>query len=218
MHGGSLIVLEGVDGAGTTTQVRLLCERLRALKLPVHASAQPSQGPIGALLRQVLSGRLVVNSAGHARAPGWSTMALLFAADRLDHLESELQPNLDDGVVVVCDRYYHSSAAYQSVSGGGRDAIAWIRECNRHARTPDLTLVLNVPPKLAAERRRQRSGRAEIFDDDEIQRELCGFYAGLAEHFPGERIVQVDGQGGADEVAARLLAEVRAVLSLPGAT
>ena len=216
MRRGSLIVLEGVDGAGTTTQVRLLAERLRALHLPVHASAQPSQGPIGALLRQALSGRLLIGtSAGAVRPPGWSTMALLFAADRLDHLESELLPNLEDGVNVVCDRYYHSSVAYQSVTGGGPDAIAWIRECNRHARPPDLTLVLAVPPELAAERRRSRSGRAEIFDDDAVQRELCAFYAGLAAHFPGERIVQVDGTGTQEQVAARVLAAVQALLTSP---
>src|SRR5688572_18096115 len=98
-----LIVLEGVDGAGTTTQARLLCEYLWSLKVPVHASAQPSRGPIGSLLRQALTGRVVVSSpSGAARAPGWATMALLFAADRMDHLESELLPNLSEGITAVC--------------------------------------------------------------------------------------------------------------------
>lgn len=210
MGGGKLIVFEGVDGAGTTTQTQLLCERMRAQNLPVHATAQPSSGPIGSLLRQALTGRLVVTGAtSAARPPAWTTMALLFAADRMDHLDSELLPNLNDGIAVVCDRYYHSSAAYQSVAGGGPDAIAWIAELNRHARRPDLTLVLSVPPAVAAERRRQRRGQAEIFDDDELQRGLCAFYDQLAVYFPGERVVQVDGTGSAEAVSERVWTCVR---------
>lgn len=216
MREGSLIVLEGVDGAGTTTQARLLCDALRTAHVPVHATAEPSSGPIGALLRQALAGRVVVNSsAGAPHAPGWPTMALLFAADRMDHLESEILPNLAEGVSVVCDRYYHSTVAYQSVAGGGAEAIPWLRECNRNARRPDLTLVLDVSAEVAAERRRQRRGQAEIFDADELQRQLCAFYAELERHFPDERIVHVDAQGSVDTVAAAVLGHVRALLGRP---
>lgn len=216
MAGGKLIVLEGVDGAGTTTQAQLLYARLRAQNVLVHASAQPSHGPIGSLLRQALSGRLVVTGpTGGVRPPAWTTMALLFAADRMDHLDNELLPNLNDGIAVVCDRYYHSSAAYQSVAGGGPDAIAWIAELNRHARRPDLTLVLSVPPEIAAQRRRSRRGQAEIFDDDEVQRGLCAFYEGLAAHFPAETLVQVDGTGSAEAVGERVWSHVRTLLGLP---
>ncbi len=210
MEPGHLIVLEGIDGAGTTTQARLLCERLRARHVPAHLSAEPSAGPIGALLRQVLSGRLVMGGAAGAGAP-WSTLALLFAADRLDHLDTELLPNLRDGVSVICDRYYHSSVVYQSAAGGGPGSIAWLREVNRHARKPDLVLVLDVPPALAAERRRRRPGASEIFDDDELQAALGELYLGLQQHFPGERIVHVDASASIDEVCARLLLEVDAL-------
>jgi dTMP kinase len=130
----------------------------------------------------------------------------------MDHLESEILPNLSDGITVVCDRYDHSSVAYQSVAGGGVQAIAWIRELNRYARRPDLTIVLRVSSRLAAERRRRRHGRAEIFDDDQVQNELCAFYDRLGEHFPGERVVQVDGTGDIGEVAARVRAPVQALL------
>jgi dTMP kinase len=205
MDPGQLIVLEGVDGAGTTTHTRLLAERLRARHVPVHTSAEPSGGPVGGLLRQVLSGRLVMHGAG---APAWSTMALLFAADRLDHLDCELLPNLRDGVTVLCDRYYHSSIAYQSATGGGAASIPWLREVNRHARRPDLTLVLDVPPAVAAERRRQRRRGIELFDDPELQRALGEIYGGLERHFPGERVVHVDAVGSIEEVGARLLREV----------
>lgn len=215
MPEGKLIVLEGVDGAGTTTHAGLLREHLRARAIAVHATAQPSQGPIGGLLRQALTGRVVSNNASYgARAPAWTTMALLFAADRMDHLENEILPNLAEGRTVVCDCYDHSSVAYQSVAGGGPEAIGWIRELNRHARRPDLTLVLCVPPAIAAERRKRRQGRAEIFDDDRIQQALGEFYTQLGEHFPGERIEQVDADGSIETVAERIRARVDPLLGM----
>lgn len=201
---GKFIVLEGVDGAGTTTHSKRLVDALKGEHRPVHLSQEPSGGPVGALLRQALSGRLV----GHTgRPPAWNTMALLFAADRLDHLEVELLPNLRDGVCVVCDRFYHSSVAYQSITGGGEGAIDWIVELNRHARRPDLTIVLDVPAPVAAERRRRRRSD-EIYDDEQLQSSLTDFYVSLERHFPNERVVHVDADGPIDEVAARIRAQV----------
>ncbi|HMI91556.1 MAG TPA: dTMP kinase [Polyangiales bacterium] len=208
MEPGRLIVLEGVDGSGTTTQCRLLAERLRGERRLVHTTAQPSAGPVGSLLRLMLGGRVL--GAGQ-QSPAWNQMALLFAADRIDHLDSEILPNLRDGLNVICDRYDHSSVAYQSVSGEGPQAIAWIREVNRFARRPDMTIVLDVPPALAAARRRARNGRAEIFDDDPLQARLCAFYAALEQHFPGEPIVHIDGARSVDEVATAVLAAVTAL-------
>lgn len=207
---GRFIVLEGVDGSGTTTQCQLLAQSLRAERLPVHTTAQPSAGPVGALLRLMLGGR--IHGAGQ-EPPAWNEFALLFAADRIDHLDVEILPNLREGLWVICDRYDHSSVAYQSVSGEGPDTIAWIRELNRHARRPDLTIVIDVPPAIAAARRRARSGRTEIFDDDPLQARLCAFYAALEQHFPGERIAHVDGSQPSDQVATAVLAAVKA---LPG--
>jgi dTMP kinase len=142
-------------------------------------------------------------------------MALMFAADRLDHVETEIQPLVRKGVHVVCDRYYHSSVAYQSTTGGGPEAIGWIRELNRFARAPDLTLVLDVPAEVAAERRRGRSA-GEIFDDDSLQRRLCAFYAELEQYFPGEHIVHVDAVGSLEQVAERLHAHVAALFDRSG--
>jgi dTMP kinase len=212
MEQGAFIVLEGVDGAGTTTHTRELGQLLKARAVPVHTTAEPSAGPIGALLRQTLTGRMVLSApSGMDRAdrpPTWSTMALLFAADRLDHCDSEVLPQLREGVTVISDRYYHSSVAYQSVTGGGVEAIAWIRDLNRYARRPDLTIVLDVSAELAAERRSRRRGNAELFDADDIQRDLCAFYATLERHFPGERIVHVDADGSVEEVRERIGREV----------
>jgi len=149
-------------------------------------------------------------TGGLGGAPSWNTMALMFAADRLDHMETEIAPNLREGVTVVCDRYYHSSVVYQSMTGGS-GAIEWIQAINRYAPKPALTIVLDVSPEEAAERRRHRRG-ADIFDGEDLQRDINGIYMNLERHFPGENIVHVDGMAGVDDVAARILAPVMALL------
>jgi len=210
MSSGVFIVIEGVDGAGTTTQVAQLASALRRRGHAVHETREPSVGPIGALLRQCLTGRLVTPTASGMRAPSWQTMALLFAADRLDHVDVELDPALAQGTCVISDRYYHSSVAYQALSSGAPDiaaAIAWIRQLNMHARKPDLTVVLDVPLTDAIDRRSQR-GSVELYEHDELQAQLVGFYARLEQHFPGEPIVHVSGTASIAEVTQLVLAQI----------
>jgi len=209
---GLFIVLEGVDGAGTTTHSKKLGSALAARGVSVHVTQQPSNGPVGAMLRQILTGRLIVPGAV-PRPPGWATMALLFAADRMDHLEAEILPILRQGVTVICDRYYHSSLAYQSLTGDRTDgSLSWLREINRHARKPDLTLVLDVPADVAKARRQSRRS-AEIYEDDELQAELSRFYVGIERHFAGERIVHVDSNREVGAVADALLGHAQAARS-----
>lgn len=211
-RGGRFVVLEGIDGAGTTTQVARLVERLKAEGTPaVRSTREPSDGPIGSLVRQVLTGRIV--SPG-GRAPGWATMALLFAADRMDHVESEIEPVLAAGGVVVSDRYDASSLAYQSVSSGsgGERAVDWIRQLNRHALRPDLTIVVDLSPEVAAVRREARGEPAQLYEQNETQRALALFYRDLAKHMPDDRIVVVDGSGTMDDVHARVYAAYAALV------
>jgi len=212
MSFGLFIVIEGVDGAGTTTQVAQLTAALRKRGWAVRDTREPSVGPVGALLRQCLTGRLVVRGEHGVQAPGWRTLALLFAADRLDHVEAEIAPLLAQGVCVISDRYYHSSVAYQALSAEGdlAEHIAWIRQLNLHARKPDLTLVLDVSADEARARREQRGGR-EIFDEDELQAKLVEFYAKLEQHFPDEAIVHVSGAGSIESIAGALLSHVDGV-------
>lgn len=207
---GLFIALEGVDGAGTTTHTKRLARSLRDRGLPIHTTREPSDGPIGTMLRQILSGRIVVPGIAGARPSSWNTMALLFAADRLDHIEAEVAPNLMDGVTVITDRYDHSSIAYQSVTGGGtEDVLAWVKEINRHARRPDLTIVLDVPAAVTAKRRVERMQGREMYDDDELQAQLAAFYREIEVHFPNDRIVHVDGDREIDAVAEDVMKHVR---------
>jgi len=202
---GRLVVLEGIDGAGTTTHVARLAEKLRTVRVPVRVTREPSDGPVGTLVRQVLTGRLV---APGGRAPGWETMALLFAADRMDHVESTIEPFIAEGGVVLSDRYDASSLAYQSVSSGShaKDALEWIRTLNRFVRRPDLTMVLDVSPEVAAERRLSRGEAAQLYDQNEVQRALAEFYRHLDRHIPGDRIAVIDASGPIEEVHERIWA------------
>ena len=216
---GRFIVLEGIDGSGTTTQVALLVDRLRQRGLSARGTREPSDGPIGTMLRQALTGRLGVPGGG---APGWATMALLFAADRVDHVEADIAPFVRAGGVIVSDRYDASSVAYQSVASrtgraGGSAAeaaetVAWIRALNQRARRPDLTIVLSVPPELAATRRETRGDAAQLYEKEEMQRALAAFYADLERHMPGDRIAMIDGTGAVDAVHARVAEAAFAVL------
>lgn len=196
---GRLIVLEGLDGAGTTTQVRRLVEHLNAHGTPAHGTREPSDGPVGRLIREMLTG-------GHS-IPGQKlsqgTFGLLFAADRLDHLQREVDPKLATGITVVSDRWYHSSLAYQG-TGADRD---WIAMLNARARRPDLTLFLRVRPDVAAQRRAAAGRTQELFEDLRMQQEVdAGYQATIAElRAQGERIEILDGEQTEDQVFAAIL-------------
>jgi dTMP kinase len=182
VRAGKFIVIEGIDGAGTTTQARLLSEWIVSGNRMCRLTSEPSQGPIGLLLRRILSGR--------ERTPSNDAISLLFAADRVDHLDSEVLPSLRAGVQVVSDRYYHSSFTYQSLQGN----LEWIRELNSNARTPDVTYILDLPANLAAERRRRDRTSEELYEQDSVQQKLEEAYRRLPSMLKDEIIVLVDGR------------------------
>ena len=199
---GRFIVLEGIDGSGTTTQAARLVASLRASGHSVVATREPSDGPLGVVLRQALTRRLVGLSD--------RALALLFAADRLDHLASVVEPALAEGKVVVSDRYVLSSLAYQ----GMRMPLRWVESLNAAARPADLTLYLEVDPGTASRRRQGRGGTEELFDADEVQRAVARAYGRVVrKHARAQRVVRVDGRAAPDEVAREVLTRVEAVLS-----
>ncbi len=211
---GVFIVLEGIDGAGTTTHAKRLGKSLAKQGKDVRLTCEPTTGPVGALIRQVLQKRLFVPGTSGPRAFAWSTMALLFSADRLDHLDSYVVPGLRDGAIVISDRYDLSSLAYQSVTAPEEEsAIAWIRELNARALRPDLTLVLDIPAERAAERRRSRGSTEELFEDPIIQRRLVDVYKRAESLVPDDHVVHLSSDGEVEEVAARILEVALSVAS-----
>jgi dTMP kinase len=209
---GVFVVVEGIDGSGSTTHTKLLGKALRQRGLKVVETCEPSPGPVGALIRQVLQRRLFVADATGPRSFAWSTMALLFAADRMDHLDSTVVPALREGAVVLSDRYDLSSLAYQSVTApNGEKVVPWIRELNAAALRPDLTIVIDVPVEVAEERRASRGGLEEMFETRELQTKLCGVYADAERLVPDDRLVHVLGVGAVSDVAANVLNAVMAL-------
>ncbi len=204
---GRFIVLEGLDGAGTTTQSRLLGERLRGLGRRAHVTAEPSGGPVGALLRQVLQQRI---NGGGGGGFDPSALALLFAADRLDHLSAEVLPRLAAGEDVISDRYTLSSLAYQSLTTG--DA-RWVAEVNGLARAPDLTIFLRVRARLALVRRRGAGTTPELYEVDAFQRRVARSYerALVSLRASGQRIAVLDGEQPVAQVADAVAALVAAL-------
>jgi dTMP kinase len=194
---GRFVVIEGLDGAGTTTQARLLGERLRAAGRAVHVTAEPSGGPVGALVRQVLQQR-VTGGLGGGFDP--HALALLFAADRLDHVAAEVAPRLAEGCDVVSDRYALSSLAYQGLTTG---ELAWVEAINRRAPAPDLTVFLRVRPGLALGRRRATGTAPELYEVDAFQRRVARAYerslALLRRR--GQRVEVLDGEAPVERVA-----------------
>ena len=213
MSNGRFIVLEGIDGAGTTTHTKRLASALKSQQVPVHHTREPSDGPIGVLLRQILTRRVVVPGMTDYRPPSWQSMALLFAADRMDHLQAEIEPNLAEGVCVISDRYDYSSVAYQTLSAeAGPDAVEWVKTLNRYAKRPDLTIVLDVTAEVSAQRRASRSAVPELYETDDLQARLAKFYDRIDDHFPGDSIVHIDALRDVDAVAADILEHVMQVV------
>lgn len=193
---GKFIVIEGIDGAGTTTQAKLLSEWITSRGSDCLLTSEPSQGPVGVLLRQILSGNLPV--------PDNDAIALLFAADRIDHLDREVHPALKAGSHVVSDRYYHSSFTYQSLQGD----LEWIRELNSRARAPDVTFILDLPADLAAQRRRRERSTEELYEQDATQQKLEAAYRRLPSWMQDELIVLIDGSKGIQAVHQAITADL----------
>jgi dTMP kinase len=213
-HDGVFIVFEGIDGAGTTTQIERYAAYLRRERRAVQVTQEPSSGPIGSLLRLALGGRIDIGPSHQAQ-----TMALLFAADRLDHVAHDIQPHLRDGCVVLSDRYDMSSIAYQAASARLEpDELEsfqeWVRSLNRYALRPDAVVVIEVEPSEAERRRRERSGALELYEEAQLQERLAQLYAKAEQLSPGDRILRIDGNASADEVASRIRHALREIITV----
>lgn len=198
---GYFIAFEGGDGAGKSTQVRHLVASLEAAGREVVVTRQPGGTALGAALRDlVLHGEAITPRAE----------ALVFAADKAQHVAEVVLPSLARGAVVVTDRYVDSSVAYQGAGRSlGVDEVAQLQGWAVGGLTPDLTVVVDVDP---AEGRRRRGGT-----HDRMESEADAFHTAVREHFLAlaeaapERYLVVDGAAApevvAEQVRARLVAD-----------
>lgn len=202
------MAFEGLDGAGTTTQLTLLAERLRASGVAVTATKEPSDGPLGAILRDAIEGRKRLDP---------TSLALAFAADRASHLFDPgggIVARLERGEWVLCDRYVLSSLAYQPEDGIDRD---WIARINAFAVEPDVTVFVRTDLDRCVARIAARGDEHELFHSRE---RLRGVGERYREELGGGRwlgeLVLVDGNPSIAEVAREIWSRIAAGLSLPG--
>ena len=195
--GGRFIVIEGLDGAGTTTQVDRVVSALAARRIATVATREPTDGPVGRLIRRVLR--------AEPDAPDVRTLPWLFAADRADHLYGKVLPTLDSGKWVVSDRYLHSSLAYQSLTL----PLERVHALNADFLSPDLTFFLDVPVDVCLTRMDGRSER-EIFEHREQLEQISASYTRVLDFLEakGQRIVRLDGTQSPEAVTGVILAAV----------
>jgi dTMP kinase len=193
------IVLEGLDGVGTTTIAELLSQALQARGLRVHLTAEPTDGAFGCLLRQHIRHEVTLDPHG---------ASLAFTADRADHLGTVIRPALERGHWVVCDRYLLSTLAYQGAEGVDRDAIL---AASDGFDVPDVTFFLHAPDDVRAQRMSGR-GRVDRYEDPALAERLRASYEesiGLL-RARGHRIDEVDAARTAADVVADVLARLDA--------
>lgn len=187
---GVFIVIEGLDGSGKTTQARLLAKKL-SKKYNIFLTTEPSRGKIGSYIREYYLYE-------KQRLPT-DVEALLFAADRLEHVKKELVPALDEGKLVICDRYLHSSLAYQGSSGL---SIDWIRGINSKALQPDIGIFIDLAPEVVLKRLNRKRSVMETLETQQKVREI---YLKFVEN--GE-LVRIDGDKPKEDVATNLYSKV----------
>lgn len=197
-HNARFIVLEGLDGAGTTTQAAKLqahCTRRGVLSFLTN---EPTSDPIGAFIRRLLTGQERAPD-GSTYRPGEDAMGLLFAADRLAH-SRVIASRLAAGEHVICDRYVFSSMAYQTLDASV--TADWVIDVNQGCAVPHLTLFLSVPVDECLRRLAARRGQAAIYETRPLLEKIARNYEKLLPRYQASfgRVVTLDGTKSVDDV------------------
>lgn len=190
------VVIEGIDGCGKGTQASLLMGRLKELGKEAVLTQEPTKGPLGKLIREHLSNPFLEDKS----------LALLFAADRIEHIEKEVIPNLEQGRIVISDRYAYSSIAYQ----GQTLDPDWVASINDHALRPDAVVLIDVDPGSARRRIEGRDEGMEVFEriphfQDGVRKTFLALSKG--QHLPRSLkadFIVVDGEGDKKEIFQRI--------------
>lgn len=164
---GLFIVFEGIDGGGKSTQINLLKGFLEELGYNVEITQEPTRNKIGNIIRKY--------SKSKKRNLQPRTESLLFAADRIEH-SREIEKMLKKGIVVISDRYLHSSLAYQGAAGVDTN---WIRIINQKVIKPDLTILLDIDPEISLKRVENR--KKTVFEEENYLEKVREIYLELAD-------------------------------------
>lgn len=190
---GVFICIEGLDGSGKTTHAHRIVRNLQKNGFDAVYTTEPSTGDLGTFIRSsaVLEGKKRVPRV---------VEALLFALDRVEHLEKDVKPALDEGKIVISDRCVYSSLAYQGAAGLD---LTWIEEINRRALPANLAIYIDVPPEVVVKRIRRKKSVMETL---ETQRKVQEVYM---KYVQNGQLVAVDGDKRKAAVTESILAVIR---------
>ena len=204
---GKFIVFEGIDGSGKSTQIKRLFERLQAENRDVVSTFEPSQGPVGSLIRKMLEGSVETDQR---------TIAALFAADRTDHLvnrKNGVKGMVDQGRIVLCDRYYFSSYAYHSLYMG-MDWVIGLNAQNEAIMRPDLNIFLDVDPETCFERIKSGRNSFDMYEKIEIMKKVRdNYFLAFQKRGARENITVIDGNASPEKVEQKIRQAVHGLLS-----
>lgn len=186
-----LIVFEGMNRSGKTTQAKKLLEFLKEQKFRVLYTKEPQATAIGAVAKSMICDEKFSSE----------TIAIAFAADTRHHIDSVLKPSLGDYDFIILDRYYHSSYAYHPLMGCG---VAWIKELHRHVLKPDITFILDIPITAFRERAPDKD---DVFENVAFQERLKAAYLELPKML-SEDFVILDCTKSIDEVHSEIRKKV----------
>jgi len=194
---GLLIVFEGIDGCGKSTQLRMLAERLRARGANVVETKEPTNGPVGKRIRAMAQ-------SGNAVAP--EEELAWFIEDRREHVRDKLEPELAKGSIILCDRYWLSTVAYQGARGFATDEI--MRNSEAEFPIPDLALIFEITADEGLARVNARGGRSEpVFEEIEFQKKVEKNFAALERGW----IVRVNARPAVEVIHDDVVDRVRAL-------
>ena len=199
---GLFVVLEGIDGAGTTTQGRMLARWLEQHGRTVELCCEPTDGPVGSLIRKALQ--------KDGPELGERVFALLFAADRVDHIEKQILPAIEAGQDVISDRYVLSSLAYQSAQLD----LNWVRGLNLFAFEPDIALLLDAPADLCMDRLDSAGRGGERYEKTQLLEQIRLNYRQIASMLveEGQRLETLDASLSIEELHQRIVEMVQPLL------
>lgn len=209
MHRNLFVALEGIDGSGKSTQAKLLSQRLTSLGHKVYTTFEPTDGPVGSVIRNIMKGR---TNADH------KTIAGLFVADRLDHLLNEVNgivKKLEEGYIVITDRYYFSSYAYH----GTHMNMDWVINANAMSAEilrPDINIFIDVPPETSMERLKNNRSVIELYESsDNLHNVRKKYFEAFDKLKHEENIFITNGDHPLEAVSNEIWNEIEKILKRP---
>jgi dTMP kinase len=203
---GRFIVFEGLDGSGKSTQIKNISKRLEILGNKIYSTFEPTDGPIGSLIRQMLSGKVATDQR---------TIASLFAADRTDHLvnqENGVCLKVDQGEMVLCDRYYFSSYAYHA-QYIDMEWVIHANSLNADILRPDVTIFIDVDPDLCFERIKSSRSNFDMYEKIDVMKKVRANYFQAFDVLKDlEKIIIIDGNTTMERVEDKIFNEVKKII------